>query len=416
MENESDSSSSSSSENSAEMKYLEKFSRRFDHSLSDSESSDSDSHEDGYPNQSKIKFMKNMHVPNKFPSSQGINKTGSLKVSIPRSALKENLAAKKEMQYLEKLEKQATRARLRNMKPGECVKSIKVVIDSNLIVHDVVFEFIKNELKEFGVDLTLKEQPIANAITWTKAETALADEGECENYVIIIWSNQKFSNVVSNNLLSDEIQQIKRSFENKKITLIIYLGSDFDTGSEKWASHGGARKKKTALSKDKMEMELVRLQFELDCSYRLMNTKAELAKFITQFTKSISEIPYRREKQRQEQQLAWLASADSRGCVRVDKASNGLSQLWKQQLLQFNNCNLHAVDEITRRYPTPQALVKAYKRCSSEQEAATLLKDIPIVRKCIGDLAARRKIGPELSRKLHRLFTSKNPNVQLSNE
>ncbi|RZF45010.1 hypothetical protein LSTR_LSTR001971 [Laodelphax striatellus] len=358
-----------------------------------------------------------------IPFSQDFGKTAPAKGSRSRAPSKEERLAMKEIKMREKLEKNATREKLRQMKPGECIKSMKVIIDSNIVAYRYLYQSIENALQEFGADLTVEQQPIRNSITWSRSGSAFTDREDSENDAVIIWSSEKFSSVVCNDKLSYAIQTIKERLPNKRVTLLIYSGSDIGMESEDLVpsldsvnAYGARRKKATTLNKKRLEMELGRLQFEHDCSYRLIEARGEVGKVIAQFTKAISEIPFRKERERQEQELAWLAAADSRGCVRVNKSSHGLAQLWTQQLLQFNNCNLDAANEITKRYPTPQALVKAYERCATEQEASTLLKEIPIVRKCIGDLAARRKLGPELSRKLHLLFTCKDPNVQLYNE
>jgi crossover junction endonuclease EME1 len=51
----------------------------------------------------------------------------------------------------------------------------------------------------------------------------------------------------------------------------------------------------------------------------------------------------------------------------------------------------------------------------SEKSAAMLLADIQ-VRRGAGVLASVRRIGPELSQKMHKLFTSTNPEELLVNE
>ncbi|XP_066955609.1 crossover junction endonuclease EME1-like [Macrobrachium rosenbergii] len=98
--------------------------------------------------------------------------------------------------------------------------------------------------------------------------------------------------------------------------------------------------------------------------------------------------------------------------VKVDKAGVGLLKLWRQQLEQFINVGNEVAQAIVREYPSPQALVQAYRHSTSEKEASHLLADIP-VRRGIGPLESTRRIGPELSKKIHLFFTCTDPSVNL---
>jgi len=99
--------------------------------------------------------------------------------------------------------------------------------------------------------------------------------------------------------------------------------------------------------------------------------------------------------------------------IKVDKTGVGLLKLWLQQLRQFNNVGVELAQAIAREYPSPQELVQAYRRCDTTAAASLLLSDI-LVRRSTGPLSSTRRIGPELSKKVHMLFTSTDPNVNLA--
>ena len=67
---------------------------------------------------------------------------------------------------------------------------------------------------------------------------------------------------------------------------------------------------------------------------------------------------------------------------------------------------------IVQQYGTIQALVRAYRTCPSENEAKLLLAEIQ-VRRGAGVLTTTRKIGPVMSEKIWKLFTSLDGNELL---
>ncbi|KAG7190136.1 hypothetical protein KM043_006268 [Ampulex compressa] len=128
---------------------------------------------------------------------------------------------------------------------------------------------------------------------------------------------------------------------------------------------------------------------------------------IYQYTKAIAEIPYKLEKKKNlETDFEWYIIGDNRNTVRVDKDGNGLKRLWQQQLCQFNLSSLEVAEAICKVYPSPVKLLETYMN-SSYDKGMSLLKDIPI-RRAAGPLTAIRRVGPELSKKIYRMFTSKN--------
>jgi len=65
-------------------------------------------------------------------------------------------------------------------------------------------------------------------------------------------------------------------------------------------------------------------------------------------------------------------------------------------------------EAIAGQYPSPRSLVDAYNRLANDKECQELLQNIE-VRRDAGILSSTRKVGAELSKKIHRFLTSKSP-------
>lgn len=68
---------------------------------------------------------------------------------------------------------------------------------------------------------------------------------------------------------------------------------------------------------------------------------------------------------------------------------------------------------ISEKYPTLWSLFEAYEACNGDEDMAEyLLADIP-VRRGVGTIQTKRRIGPELSKKIYRFLMSHNPDEYL---
>ncbi|XP_048575585.1 crossover junction endonuclease EME1 isoform X2 [Nematostella vectensis] len=153
-----------------------------------------------------------------------------------------------------------------------------------------------------------------------------------------------------------------------------------------------------------VEEVLVELELRVGCGVRMLDTAQEFADFVGMMTKSLAEAPF---KKSQPEAFSFCVDSWNKASVKVTKDGEGLLKAWQQQIQQFTNVSAQMAAAIVSVYPSPQMLLRAYKRCSSDTEASRLLQDIP-VRRGAGALATSRRIGPELSRRIHLLFTSSN--------
>ncbi|NXT90322.1 EME1 endonuclease, partial [Anhinga rufa] len=155
---------------------------------------------------------------------------------------------------------------------------------------------------------------------------------------------------------------------------------------------------------------LVDLQLGKQVQVSFFESWEELGEFATMFTKAVAEAPFKRE--REKTGFPFYLEKGWCGGVKVDHSGKGLLEVWKRQIQQFNRVSLEMAEAIVSAYPSPQLLIQAYSRCSSEQERENMLANIPVHR---GDgvTATRRRIGPELSRRIYLQMTSHDPDLYL---
>ncbi|KYQ46282.1 Crossover junction endonuclease EME1 [Trachymyrmex zeteki] len=348
-----------------------------------------------------------------------------------RSRRQQALAREKTLKAIEK-------KTLKDMKPGECIKFMEVYLDRG-IGSVSSREEIESALQDAGIKFNVTTEIIPNSITWRRnvEEDYISEDNDVrtrrsiqtEEYVIVIWSNYKAVKHVAEGTFCTSVSDYKALIPNYNMTLVIcgmeeYFAyrkkqkSDQNSGSKGSRYKGKGNQQFDILpiiSRQQLEMCLTEVQIIVKCSSRLIENSQDLALMICQYTKSISEIPYKLQKRRnQEGKFDWYVMGDNKNTVRVDKDGNGLKRLWQQQLCQFNLSSLEVSEAICTVYPSPIQLIKAYRNCTPD-EGINLLKDISI-RRAAGPLTAIRKIGPEFSKKMYIMFTSQNGNALLGTE
>ncbi|KAL6262881.1 hypothetical protein P5V15_005670 [Pogonomyrmex californicus] len=348
-----------------------------------------------------------------------------------RSKRQQALAREKALKAIEKKTS-------RDMKPGECIKFMEVNLDRHIDTF-VSREEIESALRNVDIKFKITTELISNSITWQRSvEEDYIDEDnkvrtkssiQIEEHVIVIWSNYEAVKHVAEGTFCTSISNSKDLIPSYSMTLVIYGMEEYFTYRKKQKSdqnpgskgprYNGKNNQQfdtlPIISRQQLEMCLAEIQIVAKCSSRLIENAQDLALMIYQYTKSISEIPYKLQKKgNQESKFDWYVMGDNKNTVRVDKDGNGLKRLWQQQLCQFNLSSLETSEAICMAYPSPAQLIKAYRNCTPD-EGVNLLKDISI-RRAAGPITAARKIGPELSKKMYVMFTSQNGDALLGNE
>lgn len=129
--------------------------------------------------------------------------------------------------------------------------------------------------------------------------------------------------------------------------------------------------------------------------------------FLTKITKLFGSTCYYREDRddKMSDQNFYLAN-DNKDCVQV-KDNIGLTNLFKNHLCKFPAVTLDTAEAIIKEYPTLSKLIQAYQ--SKNANGPLLLADIPIKRAGGPLTTSSRRIGAELSRRIHSFYTQSVP-------
>ncbi|XP_077980258.1 uncharacterized protein LOC144435545 [Glandiceps talaboti] len=373
------------------------------------------------------------------------DETKSLKEREKMNKLKEREEKRLEKER-ELMKKKTERQALKAARPEECIKYVTTVLDQKLVESPCGAEIMVH-LQTKNIRYCLAMQCIDNAVTWQRERPQLESQdsqslstsgtyihNEAEILVVIqseqfvemvyAYKEAQLGHLLNTNTLQSYVLTIKDTSIGQNPTLVV-IGMEkyFRTQKNKQnknfrsavlGSHGdsdegkkgkGKQKSSVTISISRVDMEeaLVDLQLHTNCTVHLKETVADVAALIAMFTKAIAEAPFKRE--RDKGLFSFHVSTDWAGGVKVDKDGKGLLKVWRQQLQQFRNVSMEVASAIISAYPSPKMLIQAYNQCSSEQQAQKLLQDI-VVRRGAGVLATNRRVGPELSRRIHLFMTS----------
>ncbi|XP_012522155.1 crossover junction endonuclease EME1 [Monomorium pharaonis] len=355
-----------------------------------------------------------------------------------KATLREERLRRQQALSREKALKAIEKKTSKDMKPGECIKFMEVNLDRGI---DTIVSRreIESTLQNADIKFNVTTELIPNSIMWRRNveedyvdgnnEIRTRRDVQTEKYAIVIWSTHEAVRHVADGTFCVSVTNSKDLIPGYNMTLIIYGMEEYFACQKKQKSNRNYNNKVSrcngkdgnrfdmlpTISRQQLEMCLTEIQIIAKCSCKLIENIQDLAMTVCQYTKSISEIPYKLQKRgNQEGKFDWYVMGDNKNTVRVDKDGNGLKRLWQQQLCQFNLSSLETSEAICMVYPSPMQLVKAYRNCTPD-EGMNLLKDISI-RRAAGPLTTARKIGPELSKKVYVMFTSQNGDALLGTE
>ncbi|KAK2584392.1 hypothetical protein KPH14_006776 [Odynerus spinipes] len=356
-----------------------------------------------------------------------------------KNKLKEERLKRQENLAKEKALKTIAAKKLKDIRPGECMKFMTVILDK-CIKEYTFYSEILTALSDFSISYNFISHIIPKSITWERnIEESSIDENnkvctrtkkQTEKYIIVIWQWSEAVEKLIANTFCSIISSIRILLPDYNMTLVIFgLEQYFTYHKKKKKSHNNKGSKNKShdkienfetykespeISKQQLDACLVEIQIIAKCNTRLIENPSDLALMVYQYTKAIAEIPYKLEKKQHfDKEFNWYIAGDNRDTVRVDKDGNGLKRLWQQQLCQFNLSSLEVAEAICTVYKSPAQLVEAYKNCTPT-EGSKLLENLPI-RRAAGPLTAIRRVGPELSKRIHVMYTSEDGDVLLGN-
>lgn len=287
-------------------------------------------------------------------------------------------------------------------RPDECNKFLTALINKS-VVDGVLGSKITEQLTKMGIKVELTGRTTPNTISWkrTVPKKVISDEGEVidfgdtekhEPYLLMVFSADNFVKAAKENSLLGKIQAAQEDLPVNPLstTLVVYGLKDF------------CRRNKNVIGMKEMEIKLTQIQLLANCSHRLHETPDDIALTVAQMSKAVAEEPYKTKQNLKLDQEQLYLTSDTKISVNDDPAS--LGRLWHAQLVALPKVTYEVAQSITKEYPLPRLLIKAYQKSTNPQK---MLADLPIIR--TGPLNKTRKIGPELSRKIHTLLMSRNP-------
>jgi len=361
---------------------------------------------------------------------------------LERQKKREEAKLEKELQKERlKAEKQAATMNKRSERKEECMAKIIAVVDPSLIEGANGADILKG-LQDLGVRYEIKTLPFPSCIGWMKENATYTADGKAVTKDVHFEEEQQVLHKMTanelayrvNNELAEEteetltllVKELKKGFPNKKLTILLTglntyyrlhktkQNRDFRAQALGYDEHAGKKRKKKSdkvpiLQQDEIEGLLVQVQTLYDDIFiRKCEETKHIDEFIASFTRAIAEAPFKKEAN-SSLKFCSIGPSDKMS-IKVMDDGDGVLQLWNQQLQQFYGVRHETSTVITQQYPTPRSLVQAYQ---TSPEPHLMLQDIE-VRRGVGVLQTNRRVGPELSKRVHKLMTSRNGEEQVA--
>ena len=241
------------------------------------------------------------------------------------------------------------------------------------------------------------------------SNVANAVDEEFVSQLLLLMTCEQFFQFVSvcninRSNMSDLFQTVDEKYKSKKSITIVIVGASSSLALSKLLVRSSAIK---SVDLDQIYLDL---QLHFRCIIKFAENEHDLATLILSFTKAVTVAPEKRLKNLSPFSFHVDTLKQFKPIrVDIDHANKTLEPLWKQILQQFHQMGIEQAQAIVQQYGTIQALVQAYQQCRTEDEAKGLLADIQ-VRRGAGVLTTTRRIGPQMSEKIWKLFTSTNGN------
>jgi len=345
----------------------------------------------------------------------------------------------------EKAKKKATTLNSRSERKDECMECILAVVDNHLI-EDSGADILK-ALQDAGIQYEMKNLPVPSCIGWMRENISYDVDSNSmitksskyveEDHVLYKMSANELAILVNTQInvtkheekeeatFSNLITQLQKAYKNKKITILItginayyrFVKTKENQEFRKQAlgvEPSKGRKKKTdnvpQLTKKQIDDIISHVQITTNMHVRFCEDLAAVLLFLVSFTKALAEAPF---KKLNEASLGFCSVAPSdKASVKIGNDGHGVLEVWNQQLQQFHGVRHDTAVAITQVYPTPLSLMLTYEDLSVP-DGIKLLQNIE-VRRGVGVFQTQRRVGPELSKKIHKLLTSRNGDEPLA--
>lgn len=297
----------------------------------------------------------------------------------------------------DKLWKKTVRDQQKRIRPGECQKYIRLVIDSHILSAPYGREFIaelNNAAGELKYDI--RTLPIKESIMWERnmgqlalqpnEVNALSDVWQKEDQLVKILTQHELQQMIKSSNLSSLAENFQKHYPGKQ-HIVLYSRSH--------------EKPTNTISSALIELQILH-------QLKIMQVdpgSKELVQQLKRLTKAIAEVPYKKQKSEILGTFKKFLANDKKQCVRVE-GTNGFGRLWQQHLNRLPLVTLEVAETIIDKYSCPKKLLDDLK---TNPEAVKEISDLKIKRSGPVALQTDRRIGNVLSYKLYMLYNSKDP-------
>ncbi|XP_065369192.1 uncharacterized protein mms4 [Calliphora vicina] len=295
----------------------------------------------------------------------------------------------------DKLWKKTIRDQQKRIKPGECQKYIRIVVDSHIMSASYGREFIaelNNAIGELKYDV--RTLPIKESVIWERnmgqlalkpnEVNALSDVWQKEDQIVKILTHIELQQMIKSATLHKIAEDFNKHYANKQ-HIVLFLRS-----KEKHSS---------AISTALIELQVMHQLKVL----KVEPTTKELLNQLKRLTKAIAEIPHKKQKSEILGTFKKYLANDKKQCVRVE-GTNGFGRLWQQHLNRLPMVTLEVAETIIDKYSCPKKLLDDLK---NNPDAEKEISDLKIKRSGPVALQTNRRVGNALSHKLYMLYNSK---------
>lgn len=299
----------------------------------------------------------------------------------------------------DKLWKKTIRDQQKRIKPGECQKYIRLIIDSHVMSAPYGRELLaelNNAVGELKYDI--RNLPIKESIIWERSmgqlalrpneANALTDVWQKEKHIVKILHQQEFQNMMRTNNVIKIGEELSQTYPHMQHIVLFLRTND---------------KQPPAISSGLIELQVMQQLKVLEVGPCIR----ELVNQLKRLTKAIAEAPYKQQKSEIMGTFKKFLANDKKQCVRVE-GTNGFGRLWQQHLNRLPLVTLEVAETIIEKYSCPKKLMDDVK---NNAEAVKEISDLKIQRSGPIPLQTDRRIGNVLAYKLFMLYNSKDPNT-----
>ncbi|XP_064551701.1 probable crossover junction endonuclease EME2 [Drosophila montana] len=302
----------------------------------------------------------------------------------------------------DKLLKQAIKEQQKRMKPGECQKYVRLVLDAGLLRIAWGQELI-GKLNNTDLKYEIRTLPARNSIIWERnvgqqtlaAGAELDDAWHMEQQVLVIFTETDFQRALKEQNLACIGAKLHDAFPapNCQFTVVV--------PRLRQSKHSAVSSEADAL----IELQLLQ---QLHVEQLAQPQCQELLALLQRYTKAIAEKPYKQQRQAILGSFKKYLANDNKQCVRVEQG-NGYGRLWQQHLNRLPLVTLEVAEAIISQYPCPKRMLEHFE---NDPQAVQTLADVKIKRSNGPQpLQSERRIGNVLSNKLYTLYNARDPNT-----